>query len=44
MPAPPPLNYIRQEIQDRLDFLEFEEEEIHQERLELRSRFFCLRG
>ncbi|KAM5544285.1 hypothetical protein V8D89_001945 [Ganoderma adspersum] len=39
VPAPPPLNHIRQEIQDHLDLLEIKEEEIRRERLELRSRW-----
>ncbi|PIL25339.1 hypothetical protein GSI_13228 [Ganoderma sinense ZZ0214-1] len=39
IPAPPPLNDLRQEIQKRLDVLAIKEREIFQETLELKSRW-----
>ena len=41
VPAPPPLNDIRKEIQERLDLLEIKEREIPRERLRLYSRWNC---
>ncbi|PIL25279.1 hypothetical protein GSI_13168 [Ganoderma sinense ZZ0214-1] len=37
VPAPPPLNGLRQDIQRRLDMLDVKEEEIRRQRLELKS-------
>ncbi|KAI1788152.1 hypothetical protein LXA43DRAFT_1026435 [Ganoderma leucocontextum] len=39
VPAPPPLNCVRQEIQQRLDGIEVKERELIRERLELMSRW-----
>ncbi|KAI1788150.1 hypothetical protein LXA43DRAFT_1026425 [Ganoderma leucocontextum] len=39
VPAPPPLNGVRQGIEERLDELDMKEREIFRERLELKSRW-----